>query len=72
MAKWVRFPMFFEVCAYQEVELPDTVDSNDEEAVRQYIEDSWDDIPLPDESTWDYVSGTCWPDEGADIRVIDG
>lgn len=71
MAKKARFPMYFEVCAYQEVELPESVDANDEDEVRQYIEDNWDDIPLPDEGTWDYIDGTCWPDADAEIEVIE-
>ena len=72
MAKKVRFPMFFQVCAYQEIDLPETVEPFDEEDVLEYIDRNWDDIPLPDSSTWDYISGTCWPDPDAGYEIIDG
>ena len=62
--------MFFEVAALQEIELPDSIDTNDEDEVRQYIQDNWDDIPLPDTGTWDYICGTCQPDVEGPIQVI--
>ncbi len=51
--KIVKFPMYFEVCGYQTIVLPDYVDAYDEEAVKDYIDDNWEHIKLPTE--YDYV-----------------
>lgn len=52
--KRVRFLMYFEVCGYQELILPDYIDSDDEDKVKEYIADSWEHVKLPEE--YDYVS----------------
>lgn len=57
--KRVRFGMFWQCYGYQEIELPDDIDVNDEEAVKEYIEENWTNIPLPE---GDYVSGSDEPD----------
>lgn len=41
------FSMVWQVYGKQTIELPDYIDVEDKEAVRQYIEDIWRDIPLP-------------------------
>lgn len=55
----VRFGMFWQCYGYQDIELPDDIDANDKEAVKQYLESIWADIPLPE---GDYVSGSDEPD----------
>jgi len=55
--KIVRFPMYFEVFGYQELVLPDYIDSNDEDAVREYIADSWEHIKLPSDTEYVGDSG---------------
>ena len=55
----VRFPIYFEVCGYGELELPDDVDPDDEDAVKQFIADQWDDVPLPEMEDVEFVDGTC-------------
>ncbi len=66
MAKKVSFGMFWEVYGRQTIELPDDVDENDIEAVKDYIRSVWDDIPLPDGS---YVSGSDEFDEESLIEA---
>lgn len=64
----VKFPMYFEVCGYQTIPLPDNIDANDEFAVREYISDQWPGIKLPEE--YDYV-GDDGLDFEAPIEIID-
>lgn len=57
---YVTFGMLWTCYGHQTVELPDSIDPNDKEAVLKYIESIWDDesiydIPLPD---GDYVPGS--------------
>lgn len=68
--KKVRFPMYYEVVAYQEIELPDYIDAEDGDDVRRFIEENWYNIPIPDE-TPDYVDGTCNFDWEAPIEICD-
>ena len=53
--KRVRFGMVWQCYGHQEVELPEYIDVNDEQALKEYLERIWDDIPLPE---GDYVSGS--------------
>jgi len=66
--KAVRFPMYFEVVGMQEIPLPEYVDSTDENAVREYIADSWDHIHLPNE--YDYCGDNGFDFESP-IEIID-
>ena len=50
--KTVTFGMEWTVYGPQTIELPDDIDENDEQAVREYIIACWSEIPLPD---GDYV-----------------
>lgn len=68
MPKTVRFPVYFEVVGYRELEIPDYIDPDDEYAVREFIDDSWDHVPLPDD--YEYVGG-CVFDWDAPIHVLD-
>ena len=51
--KTVTFGMVWQVSAKQTIELPDDIDTTDEETVRDYILENWSDIPLP--SDGDYI-----------------
>ena len=66
----VRFPMYFECVAYQEIDLPDYIDPDNEQAVKDYVESEWWDIPLPDENKWEFVDGTCEFDPEGIYSVI--
>lgn len=44
----VHFGMVWQSYGHQSLELPDEVDANDIDAVRQYILDHWDEIPIPE------------------------
>lgn len=57
--KRVKFGMFWQCYGYQDIELPDYIDVNDEDAVKNYLESNWDNIPLPE---GEYVSGSDEPD----------
>lgn len=73
----VKFPMYFEAVCMQELEIPDdAIEETDDETIRmesifQWLEDHWDDIPLPDIGEADYVDGTCNFDWDADVEVRD-
>ena len=58
--------MSWQVTGEQTIELPDTVDPDDEDAVRAYILDNWSGIPLPE--GW-YVEGSDVLDEGNPITI---
>ena len=68
MAK-VKFPMYFEAVAYQEITLPDDVNIDDKEAVKDYIRENWDSIQLPPQEDWDYLPDSCMPDDEAPIHI---
>lgn len=63
----VRFPIYFEVVGEGEMDLPDDIDTSDENAVREYIDDHWDDVPLPEET--EFVSDSCQFDWDAPIQI---
>ena len=54
----IYFPMYFEAGTYQELDLPDNIDPEDGDAVREYLNEVWEDIPLPDNGEWEY-GGSC-------------
>jgi hypothetical protein len=68
MSKTVVFPMYFEVCGMQKIVLPDYIDANDEDAIKEYIDDNWDHIKLPDD--YEYVGDNGF-DYECEIEVID-
>lgn len=49
MPKVVRFPVYFEAVGYHDLKLPDDIDPDDDDAVRQFIDDHWDDVPIPED-----------------------
>lgn len=66
--KYVRFIMYFEVAGNQEIPLPDNIDANDEDAVREYIAENWEHIRLPEE--FEYVGDSGFDFESP-IKIID-
>lgn len=65
--KTVTFSMVWQCIGYQTIELPDDIDATDEEAVRDYIEDNWEDIPLPPDC--DYLPESDELDEIIEIKT---
>lgn len=65
--KLVRFIMYFEVAGYQEIPLPDDIDAEDEEAIKEYIDANWEHIKLPKE--YDYIGDNGFDFESP-IKVI--
>lgn len=65
--KIVKFPMYFECVGYQTIVLPDYVDADDKDAVWDYIEDRWDNIPVPDD--YEYVCDSCQPDRESTYEI---
>ena len=60
MPKIVRFPVYFEAVGYHELEIPDDVDPDDDDAVRQFIDDHWDEVPIPEENEFVGNMGFDW------------
>lgn len=67
--KTVTFGMVWQVSGKQTINLPDDIDTTDEEAVRNYIQEQWDNIPLPTES--DYIPESDEFDGLTDIEISD-
>ena len=67
----VRFGVSWMCYAKQEIELPDDIDPDDEDAVRGYIESVWEDVPLPGNSDA-YVSGSDSLDVDAPFEIVKG
>ena len=67
--KTVTFGMVWQVSGKQTINLPDDIDTTDEEAVKNYIKEQWDNIPLPTES--DYIPESDEFDELTDIEISD-
>lgn len=61
------FSMVWMVAGQQSIDLPDGLDPNDIIAVRNYIKENWDNIPLPTEG--DYISGSDELDEDGEIII---
>ena len=59
--------MVWMVTGQQSIDLPDGLDPNDIAAVRDYIKENWDNIPLPTEG--DYISGSDELDEDGEIII---
>ena len=59
--------MVWMVTGQQSIDLPDGLDPNDITAVRKYIKENWDDIPLP--TAGDYISGSDELDEDGEIII---
>lgn len=70
--KIVRFPIYYECVAYHELELPDHVDAEDEDAVKDYISEHWEELPFPDDTDdIDFVSEENGFDWASAIKVTD-
>ena len=63
--KQVTFGMTWQEYGRQTIDLPDDIDADNIEEVKEYIRSVWDDIPLPE---GDYVSASDELDEN-DIEV---
>ena len=55
MSKYVSFGMYWQCYGRQTIEIPDDIDLKDINAVIEYIESKWENIPLP---SGDYVSNS--------------
>lgn len=66
--RYVKFIMYFEVAGYQEIQLPDDIDVEDEEAIKEYIDENWEHIKLPEE--YDYVGNNGFDFESP-IKIIE-
>ena len=66
MAK-VRFGMIWSVYGKQTIDLPDYINPDDGDAVKDYIETIWADIPLPE---GEYIDNSVDLDEDGEIEII--
>ena len=66
MAK-VKFGMIWSVYGKQTVDLPDNINPDDLDAVKDYLETIWADIPLPE---GEYIDNSDDLDEDGEIEII--
>ena len=69
--KKVRFPIYFEVVGYGELELPEDVDTTDEEAVKDFIQSKWEDVPIPSLNEVEEVMDSWEFDRDAPFNIIE-
>ena len=55
----VYFGMYYQAYGLAAFEVPDSLKNEDEETIREYIKDHWDEVPLPN---GEYVPGSDEPD----------
>ena len=67
MPKTIEFGMYWEMYGRQTVDIPDDIDENDDDAVKEYIKKVWDDIGLPNGN---YIDESARLDEDADINIV--
>ena len=64
----VRFGMIWLVTGTQEVDLPDDIDTDNENEVISYLKKNWLKIPIPDNG--EYLSDTDELDKNCPIEII--
>lgn len=69
MAKKVTFGVVWQVYGKQTVTLPKEMENASEEEIREWVDDRWDDMPLPVDA--DYVSGSDSLDLDAGIEITE-
>ena len=69
--KEVTFGMVWQVAAKQTISLPDDIDANDMDAIRDYLLENWSIIPIPSNVEGDYISGSDELDETVEFVVTD-
>ena len=47
MANTVQFGMTWQMSGTQTIEIPDCIDPKDPDAVSSYLQEHWDEIPIP-------------------------
>ena len=63
----VTFEMIWQVSGKQTIDLPDCINIDDEGAIREYLTQIWEDIPLPE---GDYIHGDYDPDDPNDNNFL--
>ena len=66
--KVVRFPVFFECCGEQQLVLPDSIDADNEDAVKDYIEDHIWELSIPEDAE---PVGNIEIDWDAPIKIVE-
>ena len=69
--KQVTFGMVWQMAGKQTIDIPDDIDLNDQDAIREYIQENWDIIPIPSDGEGDYISGSDELDETVGFVVTD-
>ncbi len=67
MAKTVKFGMIWQVSGTQTLEIPDCIDPQNTEKVTEFLQEHWDEIPVPAES--EYISGSDTLDETVRFQI---
>ena len=71
MSKQVTFGMVWQMAGKQTIDIPDDMDPNDQDAIRDYIQENWDNISIPSDGEGDYISGSDELDETVELVVTD-
>ena len=67
MANTIQFGMTWQMYGTQTIEIPDCIDPKDPDAVSSYLQEHWDEIPIPTEG--EYICGSDTLDELVDVQV---
>ena len=67
MANTIQFGMTWQMSGTQTIEIPDCIDPKDPDAVSSYLQEHWDEIPIPTEG--EYICGSDTLDELVDVQV---
>ena len=67
MANTIQFGMTWQMSGTQTIEIPDCIDPKDSGAVTLFLQEHWDEIPIPTEG--EYICGSDTLDEWVDVQV---
>lgn len=67
MANTIQFGMTWQMSGTQTIEIPDCIDPKDSGAVTLFLQEHWDEIPIPTEG--EYICGSDTLDELVDVQV---
>ena len=68
--KQVTFGMVWQIASKQTIDIPDDVDLNDQDAIRDYIQENWVNIHIPSDGEGDYISGSNELDRTVEIVAV--
>ena len=67
MAKQVTFRAYWQLFSDVTINLPDEIDPDDEDAVREYCHDQWEKMSLPEDAEYLYDSDEIDDEHGFEV-----